>query len=76
MENDQEVKNIILKETNELKTKYGIQRKSKILNEDFDLSDEDLLANDKSFIIVTRSGYIKRLPNQEFEAQSRGGICL
>ena len=73
MENDREVNKIMIKETEELKKKHGKPRQSQILNEDAELSTEDLLANDKSFILVTRAGYIKRLPAEEFEAQSRGG---
>ena len=53
--------------------------------------DQDLLANDRyhldyiiiifflnysSVIIITMSGYIKRIPIEEFEAQSRGGNLL
>ena len=73
MQNDQEVNKIMIKETEELKKKHGKPRQSQILEENADLSAEDLLANDKSFILVTRAGYIKRLPAEEFEAQSRGG---
>jgi DNA gyrase subunit A len=72
MENDSKVYNIMLHETEEIKTKYGIPRRSILLGEEGSLSEEDLLANDRSVIIITRSGYIKRIPIEEFESQSRG----
>eukprot|EP01038_Epipyxis_sp_PR26KG_P009141 gene9141-12327_t len=61
------------KETLALKDKHGVPRKSIIFGEEAELSTQDLLANDRSVIIMTHSGYIKRLPIEEFEAQSRGG---
>ena len=73
MENDEAVNQIMLEETLAIKRKHGRPRRSEIIDGNFALSDEDLLPNDKSFIIVTRAGYIKRLPSEEFEAQSRGG---
>jgi DNA gyrase subunit A len=72
LESDNEVFNVLLEETAALKSKHGRPRKSKICDDESILSDEDLLANEKSVIIVTRSGYVKRLPIEEFEAQSRG----
>lgn len=56
------------------KKKYGKPRQSTIIEaEAKELSQEDLLANERSIIIVTQSGYIKRVPIATFEAQSRGG---
>ena len=36
-----------------------------------ELQEEDLLANDSSVVVVTNAGYIKRMPLEEFSAQSR-----
>lgn len=36
-----------------------------------ELHEEDLLANDSSVVVVTNAGYIKRMPLEEFSAQSR-----
>lgn len=74
MTDDKAVYTVMKRETLELKKKHAVARRSEIvLGEEAELSDEDLLANDRSVIIITRSGYIKRLPIQEFESQSRGG---
>lgn len=75
MLNDALVYDIIVAETQEIKEKHAIPRRSIIWNdnETTEFSVEDLLANDRSVIMVTASGYVKRLPILEFEAQSRGG---
>ena len=75
MMNDALVYDIIVTETQELQAKHAIPRRSIIWNdsESTEFSVEDLLANDRSVIMVTTSGYVKRLPILEFEAQSRGG---
>jgi DNA gyrase subunit A len=72
MQDDSKVYTILKSETMEIKEKHGVDRRSIITAEEGSLSDEDLLANDRSVIIITRSGYIKRIPVDEFESQSRG----
>lgn len=72
MSDDAEVFRIMVNETLALKATYGIPRRAIIWNEEAALSDQDLVANDRSMIMMTDSGYIKRLPIEEFEAQSRG----
>lgn len=36
-----------------------------------ELHEEDLLANDRSVVVVTAAGYIKRMPLEEFTSQNR-----
>jgi DNA gyrase subunit A len=72
MNKDGRVYDVIRAETEEIRTKHGKPRLSELLGEEGNLTDQDLLANDRSVIIITRSGYIKRLPIEEFESQSRG----
>ena len=70
---DTKIFDVITNETTKIKEKHGRPRQSEIVAADANLSDQDLLANDPSVIIVTNSGYIKRMPIEEFDAQSRGG---
>lgn len=72
MEDDKKVFDIMRTETLALKEKHAIPRRSIVWDEEGSLSDEDLLANDRSVIMMTRSGYIKRVPIEEFETQARG----
>lgn len=65
---------IIKKETEELKAKYGDERKTQIVAHGVkEFSAEDLIPNEPTIIMVTRDGYIKRLPPQTFKTQARGG---
>jgi DNA gyrase subunit A len=73
MSDETKVYKIMKSETKQLKKAHAVPRRTLLLDEEGELSDQDLLANDRSIIILTKSGYIKRIPIEEFEAQSRGG---
>ncbi|KAG5188528.1 DNA topoisomerase IV, ATP/GTP binding site [Tribonema minus] len=72
MQDDESVRQVMVKELLELKAKHAVPRRSIIKKDEGELNDEDLLANDNSIIVITRSGYIKRMPLEEFQAQRRG----
>jgi len=57
----------------ELKEKYGDARRTVILDQSGDISDEDLIPNQEVAISVTDRGYIKRLPHDTYRSQRRGG---
>ena len=59
-------------ELNEIKEKYNIQRRTEILDLGGGLEDIDLIANERSVVLLTETGYLKRMPVNEFEATSRG----
>ena len=71
--NRQRVLAMIEKEVTELKAKFATPRRSRIVQAEGEISDTDLIANNKSVILVTQQGYIKRMPVDTFEAQSRDG---
>ena len=65
---------IIKEELDELKTKYGDKRRTRVVKGKIgDLSQEDLIANEESIISLTGDGYIKRLQPTSFRSQKRGG---
>lgn len=65
-----EVKNEFL----HIKEKYGDERKTKVIKGKLgELSDEDLIANEKCVITISENGYIKRLKEETYTKQSRGG---
>jgi DNA gyrase/topoisomerase IV subunit A len=41
-----------------------------------ELNEEDLLANDNSIIVVTRAGYIKRMPLADFQVSALNLVTL
>ncbi|WP_298615430.1 DNA gyrase subunit A [uncultured Thermosynechococcus sp.] len=71
--NRQRILEMIEKEVTELKAKFATPRRSRIVQAEGEISDTDLIANNKSVILVTQQGYIKRMPVDTFEAQSRDG---
>jgi len=74
LQNPKEVLNIIVKEIQELKAKYGDPRKTKIYKQKLgEFSEEDLVAKEDVLITITKTGYIKRVPRGTYKAQRRGG---
>jgi len=70
---DDQVYEAMLDEFSDLSNKFGVDRKSKIMpEEDAEIDDIDLVTNSRSIIVVTRGGYIKRMPLKTFESQKRG----
>ncbi|MGY0373848.1 DNA gyrase subunit A [Clostridium sp. JNZ J1-5] len=65
---------IIKDELNEIKSKFGDERKSEIIaDEDNYINMEDLIQEKDVVITLTHAGYIKRLPMETYSAQRRGG---
>ncbi|AFY95200.1 DNA gyrase subunit A [Chamaesiphon minutus] len=62
---------IIQTEIAEIKATFATPRRTLIEHGEGDLEDTDLIANEKSLILVTEQGYIKRMPVSTFETQSR-----
>ena len=65
------VLDIIRTEVAEIKATFATPRRTLIEHGEGDLEDTDLIANEKSLILVTEQGYIKRMPVSTFETQSR-----
>jgi DNA gyrase subunit A len=64
----------IRKELNEIKEKYADERKTKVIKGKIgELSDEDLIVNEKCIVTISKSGYIKRLKENTYKKQGRGG---
>jgi DNA gyrase subunit A len=62
---------IIETEVGEIKAAFSTPRRTVIEHSDGDLVDIDLIANEKALILVTEQGYIKRMPVDTFNIQSR-----
>jgi DNA gyrase subunit A len=57
-----------------LKDKYGDDRKTRILpTEADDITEEDLIPEEKTLVTISRDGYIKRVPMDTYRTQKRGG---
>ncbi len=70
---EQRLMGIIKDELQALKTEFGDERRTEILEETADLTIEDLLADEDMVVTITRSGYIKRTHVEAYRSQKRGG---
>ena len=71
--NDKErINEIILEELSKIDERFSSPRKTEILNLGGGLDDIDLIANERSVVLLTTAGYLKRMPVNEFESTSRG----
>ena len=64
---------VIKDELLEIKKKYGDKRRTKIIKDEGELDEEDLVEEEKVAITLTHLGYIKRVPADTYKAQKRGG---
>ncbi|KKT11368.1 MAG: gyrase subunit A protein [candidate division WWE3 bacterium GW2011_GWB2_43_22] len=64
----------VKKELNDLKERYGDKRKSVVVKGKVgELSDEDLIIDEPCIVTISESGYIKRLKEDTYKKQGRGG---
>lgn len=64
----------IVADTQELISLYGDERRTQLVKGKVgEFSEEDLVANESTVIMLTETGYIKRLSPLSFRSQSRGG---
>ena len=65
---------IIKDELQEMKEKYGDERRSEIIYSSEEFNPEDFYADDDRVITISHMGYIKRTPLAEYRTQNRGGV--
>jgi len=65
---------VVKTETQEIKAKYGDERRSEITLSADEFNPEDFYADEDVVITVSHLGYIKRTALTEFHTQSRGGV--
>ena len=74
LDNEPRRMSIISDELNEIKEKYGDERRSVIEYSGGDLSIEDMIPDEKVVITISHAGYIKRTPLTDYKVQNRGGV--
>ncbi|MBP9760323.1 MAG: DNA gyrase subunit A [Candidatus Pacebacteria bacterium] len=66
---------LITDELAEVRAKYGDDRRTRIVKGTVSaLSDEDLIPEEESVLVITKGGYIKRINPSEYKSQKRGGV--
>ncbi len=68
-----EIYQVIKQEMLDIKAKYADKRRSEIINGEFNIDDEDLIPQEDIIITLTVNGYIKRVSNDTYKTQKRGG---
>ena len=64
---------VVIKELEEIKEKFGDPRRTEISNVAANIDDEDLIPQEDIVVTLSRGGYVKRLSVDQFKAQHRGG---
>lgn len=71
------IKGVIKDELREIKTRYGDERKTKIVKSSpKEFAEEDLIPEEEVVVMQTRGGYIKRIKPESYRVQKRGGKGL
>jgi DNA gyrase subunit A len=70
---EKKIEGIIKQELEDLKKKYGDERRTDIVGEVEELEVEDLIAEEDVVVTISHGGYIKRLPVSSYRKQKRGG---
>ncbi len=64
---------LIREDFDDLKNRYGDERRTEIVSEEGEFQIEDLIAEEDVIIMITHTGYIKRIPIGTYRRQKRGG---
>ncbi|HEX8710947.1 MAG TPA: DNA gyrase subunit A, partial [Terracidiphilus sp.] len=70
---EKKLRSVIVKELEEVRDKYGDERRTEIVDESAELQLEDLIADEQVAVTVSHQGYLKRTPISIYRQQRRGG---
>lgn len=74
LKSQKKMNELIKEELLEIREKFSDERRTKIFAHPVDsFSQEDLIPDESTIVMLTRDGYIKRLPPETFKTQARGG---
>ena len=70
---DKRLREVIVKELEDVRDRYGDARRTQIVDESAELQLEDLIADEQVAVTVSHQGYLKRTPISIYRQQRRGG---
>lgn len=73
LNNESTLTSLISTELQEIKNKFGDDRKTKIIKKKNDINNEDLINKEDVVVTLSYQGYVKYQPLKDYEAQHRGG---
>jgi DNA gyrase subunit A len=74
LSDEKEILKVIKKEINEVKTKFGDERRTKVIRGVEEITEKDLIEKKDVVVMITNSGYIKRVDLKAYKEQRRGGV--
>jgi len=73
LKSEDRLNEIIKEELEEVKDKFGSERRTEIEDSYDEIDIEDLIPNEPMVVTITHNGYVKRVPIKSYEKQRRGG---
>ncbi|MCL5785355.1 MAG: DNA gyrase subunit A [Candidatus Thermoplasmatota archaeon] len=74
VESDSERRRILKEQMDDLIRKYGDNRRTKIVHKELLLrTEEELIPNEESLVVLSQQGFLKRVMLEEYRSQRRGG---
>src|SRR5262249_38355500 len=64
---------VVVMELEEVKAKYGDARRTEIVPNEAEITEEDLIQEEDMVVTISHAGYIKRTSPSSYRAQKRGG---
>jgi DNA gyrase subunit A len=74
LSDEKEILKVIKKEVNEIKTKFGDERRTRVIRNVDEITEKDLIEKKDVVVMITNSGYIKRVDVKAYKEQRRGGV--
>ena len=65
--------NVVKTEISVIRDKFGDERRTKLVHDDSDITNDDLIPDENTVLAMTHMGYIKRMTIDNFKNQNRGG---
>lgn len=73
LDREERVRAVVIEELQEIREKYGDERRTRITDAVVELATEDLIVEEDMVVTVSHHGYVKRNPVTQYRAQRRGG---
>ena len=74
LDNPEKILQVIKEDTNKLAEKYGDDRRTEIIHDEVEeINVEDMIKDEDMVVMISRLGYIKRVPVTKYKKQGRGG---
>ena len=74
LQSQDKILEVINSDIEEIKNKFGDDRRTRVVKGQVnEISEEDMVAEEDTFVTITHSGYVKRLAPDTYKAQHRGG---